>query len=177
MLRAATPDDLSALRDLERRANLAALGHVFPPERYPFPDGDVLARWALVLADQDVGVLVRDAEDGSGLVLFAAYDDSSLRHLAVRPDHWGQGLASAAIATVTAAMARRGSRTASLWVLEENHRARRLYERLGWRPTPDRQEAPWPPHPVELRYARALEAPIETAVGTRGIASVAPPDR
>ncbi|MGZ4443122.1 MAG: N-acetyltransferase family protein [Nocardioidaceae bacterium] len=159
MFRDATPDDLSALRDLERRANLAALGHVFPPERYPFPDDDVLARWALVLAEEGVHVLVRDADPdaGNGLVLLAAYDDSSLRHLAVRPDHWGRGLASAAISTVTAAMARRGSRTASLWVLEENHRARRLYEHLGWLPAPDRQEAPWPPHPVEMRYTRLLE--------------------
>jgi GNAT superfamily N-acetyltransferase len=158
VFRVATTADLSALTDLERLANLAALGHVFPPERYPFPDDAVLARWALVLDDQAVVVLVLDdeADPGTGLVAFAAFDDTTLRHLAVRPDHWGQGVATRAIATVLAAIEQRGISTASLWCLEENHRARRLYEHLGWLPTDDRQEAPWRPHPVEMRYTRTL---------------------
>ena len=150
--RDATSDDLSALRDLEREANLAALGHVFPPERYPFPDDAVLARWSLVLDDPSVSVLVAHAPEENGLTVFAAYDDTTLRHLAVHPDHWGTGLASTAIEVVLDAMGRRGCTTASLWCLEENHRARRLYEHLGWRPEPDRREAPWPPHPTEMRY-------------------------
>ena len=154
MFRDATLDDLGPLRDLEREANLAALGHVFPPERYPFPDDDVLARWALVL--DEPGVVVRVAEDDTGLVAVAAYDDSTLRHLAVRPDHWGDGLATNAIETALHAMDLRGSTIASLWCLEENHRARRLYEYLGWRETSDRREAPWPPHPVEMRYTRLI---------------------
>ncbi len=154
MFRDATLDDLGALRDLEREANLAALGHVFPPDRYPFPDDDVLARWALVL--DEPGVVVRVAEDDGGLVAVAAYDDTTLRHLAVRPDHWGDGLATTAIETALHAMDLRGCTVASLWCLEENHRARRLYEYLGWRPTSDRREAPWPPHPVEMRYTRLI---------------------
>lgn len=152
--RAARHDDLIALRDLERTASLAALGHVFPPERYPFPDDDVLARWALVLDDPDVSVMV--AEEDGELVALAAHDSSTLRHLAVRPDRWGDGLASTAIETVVAALDLRGCTIASLWCLEENHRARRLYEWLGWRPTTDRREAPWPPHPVEMRYTRLI---------------------
>jgi RimJ/RimL family protein N-acetyltransferase len=154
MFRDATLDDLGPLRDLERAANLAALGHVFPPERYPFPDDDVLARWALVL--DEPGVVVRVAEDDGGLVAVAAYDDSTLRHLAVRPDHWGDGLATEAIETALHAMDLRGATIASLWCLEENHRARRLYEYLGWRATDDRREAPWPPHPIEMRYTRLI---------------------
>ena len=154
MFREATLDDLTALRDLERAANLEALGHVFPPDRYPFPDDDVLARWALVLDEPDVSVMV--AEKDERLVAVAAYDASTLRHLAVHPDHWGQGIASMAIETVLHALDLRGSTIASLWCLEENHRARRLYEYLGWRPTPDRQEAPWPPHPVEMRDTRLI---------------------
>jgi RimJ/RimL family protein N-acetyltransferase len=159
MFRVATAEDLPALRDLERDANLAALGHVFPPERFPFPDDDVLARWALVMQDPSVTVLVRDTadEDGrSGIDLFAAYDDTTLRHLAVHPRTWGRGLASRAIETVLRAMDQRGTSIAQLWCLEENHRARRLYEYLGWRATPDRQEAPWPPHPTEMRYTRLI---------------------
>jgi RimJ/RimL family protein N-acetyltransferase len=156
MFREATLNDLTALLDLERAANLAGLGHVFPPDRFPFPDDDVLARWALVLDEPGVDVLVRDTEDGSGIDLFAAYDDRSLRHLAVHPDHWGDGLATTAIETVLHAMDERGTTIAELWCLVENHRARRLYKYLGWRPTADRREAPWPPHPTEMRYTRLI---------------------
>jgi RimJ/RimL family protein N-acetyltransferase len=162
MLREATVEDLTALLDLEREANLAALGHVFPPERYPFPDDDVLARWALVLAEPGTRVLVRDSEDGIGRIdLFAAYDERSLRHLAVRPARWGEGLASSAIETVLEALHARGTTVAELWCLEENHRARGMYEHLGWQATPDRREAPWPPHPTEMRYTRPVARPFD----------------
>ncbi len=156
MFREATLDDLIPLLDLERAANLAGLGHVFPADEFPFPDDDVLARWALVLDEPGVDVLVRDTPDGSGIDLFAAYDDRSLRHLAVHPDRWGDGLATTAIETVLRAMDDRGTTIAELWCLEENHRARRLYEYLGWRATSDRREAPWPPHPTEMRYTRLI---------------------
>jgi len=160
MFRPASTDDLIALLDLERAANLVGLAHVFPADRYPFPDDDVLARWALVLDEPGVTVLVRDADDGRrGIDVLAAYDGRSLRHLAVHPDHWGTGLASAAIAAVLEAMAGRGSTVAELWCLEENARARRLYEHLGWRAGADRRPAPWPPHPTELRYTRPVPRP------------------
>ena len=156
MFREATLDDLIPLLDLERAANLAGLGHVFPADEFPFPDDDVLARWALVLDEPGVDVLVRDTADGSGIDLFAAYDDRSLRHLAVHPDRWGDGLATTAIETVLRAMDDRGTTIAELWCLEENTRARRLYEYLGWREERDRRPAPWPPHPTEMRYTRLI---------------------
>jgi len=154
MLREATIDDVPALRDLERAANLVALAHVFPPDRHPFPDDAVLARWALVLEEPGVTVLVRDA--AAGIDVLAAHDDRSLRHLAVHPDVWGRGLASAAVATVVQALARHGTTDAELWCLEENRRARRLYAHLGWQATTDRRPAPWPPHPTERRYTLAV---------------------
>ena len=159
MFRVATEADLPALRDLERDANLAALGHVFPPDRYPFPDDDVLARWAIVMQDPTVQVLVVDADPDApekGLVLFAAHDDTSLRHLAVRPDHWGHGLATTAVEAVVRHLDQRGTTVADLWCLEDNRRARRFYEYLGWRPTTERRPAPWPPHPTEMRYTRLV---------------------
>ena len=159
MFRDATAADLPALRDLEREANLAGLGHVFPPERYPFPDDDVLARWALVLDEPGVDVLVRDVDadqPGGGIDVFAAYDARTLRHLAVHPRQWGRGLATRAIETVLHAMDERGATVVELWCLEDNRRARRLYDFLGWRATEDRRPAPWPPHPTELRYTRLI---------------------
>lgn len=158
MFRQAGEDDLVALAELERDANRAALGHVFPPERFPFPFDDVLARWRLVLDDPAAVVLVAEEGESDRLAAYVAYDDDTLRHLAVHPDAWSRGLATAAIETALHAMDLRGSTAASLWVLEHNHRARRLYEFLGWTPTDDVREAPWPPHPVEMRYTRLIVA-------------------
>ena len=143
--RRATTDDLGPLRDLEREANLVGLAHVFPAEQFPFPDDAVLSRWALVLDDPEVVTEVVDGDHG--LLAFAAYDAESLRHLAVHPDAWGTGLATAGVQRAV----QHG--VVHLWVLAANARARRLYEHLGWRPTGVEQECPWVPHPTELEYA------------------------
>ena len=141
--RPATDDDAGALRDLERVSSSAGLAHVFGD--LPYPDDDVLARWVLVLDDPEVTVEV--VEDDDGLVAYTAYDGDSLRHLGVRPDHWGSGLGRAGVArAVTAGVT-------TLWVLADNHRARGLYDALGWAPTGVTQECPWPPYPTELAYA------------------------
>jgi GNAT superfamily N-acetyltransferase len=139
--RPAGPDDAVALRDLERAANLVGLAHVFAG--VPFPDEGVLARWEATLADPEVTVLMTDAA-------FTSWDASGrLRHLAVHPDHWGTGLARQGVALAVAAIRAAGG-TPVLWVLDANHRARRLYEHLGWVPTGRERRAEWPPHPAEL---------------------------
>jgi RimJ/RimL family protein N-acetyltransferase len=169
MFRPARDDDLVPLRDLERAANLAALSHVFPPERYPFPDDAVLARWRLVVDDPSATVLVADEMDSGRVIAYVAYDDSTLRHLGVHPDHWGRGLATTAVRTALRGMAIHGGQVSpgggqispggsqiSLWCLTENHRARRLYEHLGWTATDEEREASWPPHPTVVRYLRPI---------------------
>ena len=140
--RRATADDAVALRDLERVASRAGLAHVFG--ELPYPDDDVLARWALLLGDPEVVVEV--VEDEQGLVALTAHDGSTLRHLAVRPDHWSAGLGREGFARAEAAGARR------LWVLEANARARGLYGSLGWSPSGVVQQCPWPPFPTEVEY-------------------------
>jgi RimJ/RimL family protein N-acetyltransferase len=166
VFRAATEHDLVGLLDLEREANRVALAHVFPPDRYPFPDDAVLTRWQLVLDEPGAEVLVVDAHDRPGLVVFAAYDRTTLRHLAVRPDQWGGGLATRAVDLALAAMRREGSGTASLWCLEDNGRARSLYAGLGWRPTDEVREATWSPHPLERRHTRPT-TPLDPSMGAR----------
>ncbi len=146
-VRVAGADDGPLLRDLERAANLAALAHVFPPDRFPFPDDDVLARWALVLTEP--GVTTELAVVEGAAVGFLAYDATTLRHLGVHPDHWGRGLGRALVARAVVAI----GPGAVLWCLVDNRRARGLYEHLGWRPTGRLQAAPWPPYPTEMEYA------------------------
>ena len=147
VLRRAGEGDLVALRDLEREAGLAALAHVFPPDRYPYPSDAVLARWRIVLDDPDCTTYVIDGVPGvlDGLV---TVDAVSVRHLAVRPERWGSGFARRLMETACADL----TGTPYLWCLVDNQRARGCYERLGWTPTTARREAEWPPHPLEMAY-------------------------
>ena len=145
--RTATADDAVALRDLEREANLVGLAHVFPG--LPFPDDGVLARWEATLTDPSV---TTEVFVDPRPVALSAYDAAGrLRHLAVHPDRWGSGLATAGIERAVAAI-RAAGRVPVLWVLVANHRARALYEHLGWEPTGREQPAEWPPYPTELEY-------------------------
>jgi len=133
--------DAERLRDLERAANVVGLVDVFGGR--PFPDAGVLARWRETLADRGVTVLMTD-------VSFTSWDlDGRLRHLAVHPDHWGTGLARVGVELAVAGI-RSGGGTPRLWVLADNHRARGLYQHLGWVATGREQQAEWPPYPVEL---------------------------
>lgn len=144
VLRPAVSRDATALKDLEKAANLLALAHVFAPAQHPYPDAEVLARWEDVLADPTTTTLV--GEDGRGLTCFVAFDADRLRHLGVRPDLWGTGLAVRALEASTATR---------LWCLEANHRARRFYARQGWRQTGARRLSEFAPFPVEVEYRRA----------------------
>ena len=142
--RPAAPGDAVALRDLERAANLVGLAHVFGGE--PFPDDGVLQRWRETLADPAVTVLMTD-------VAFTSWDTAGrLRHLAVHPDHWGTGLARQGVELAVDGI-RSAGLVPMLWVLAANHRARGLYDHLGWVPTGREQPAEWPPYPVELELA------------------------
>ena len=152
--RFAAAGDAVALRDLEREANLVGLSHVFPAAEHPFPDEAVLERWTRTLTEPEVAVEV--VEGATGLVAFSAYDATTLRHLAVHPALWGAGLGRAGVERAAAAIAAGGVDEAVLWCLEANHRARKLYRRLGWRETGERRAAEWPPYPVEGRWTLRL---------------------
>jgi GNAT superfamily N-acetyltransferase len=77
----------------------------------------------------------------------------------VDPGHWGAGIGRRLYAAATAALAAYGFPEMRLWVLTENHRARRFYERMGMRP--DGVHDVWTPRGStvelpEVRYATAL---------------------
>lgn len=147
MFRPALARDAVALRDLERAANLLALAHVFPPSDFAFPDVEVLARWVQTL--DDAGVTVEVLDDAAGLACYVAYDDATVRHLAVHPARWGEGLARRALVRAAGAIRARGNRP-RLWCLVANSRAQGLYAHLGWTPTGEQRRAQWRPHPPEV---------------------------
>ena len=140
--RPATVVDADALTTLERDTNLLALAHVFPGVAYP--SAEVRERWLRLIADPSVRAEVVGPPER--LDVYLAWDDERLRHLGVRPERWGRGLARAAV--------ERASGVRRLWVLRDNTRARGFYEHLGWVPTVRVPDAEWPPDPVEVEYAR-----------------------
>jgi GNAT superfamily N-acetyltransferase len=152
--REAGPDEAWDLLQVEKAAAVVGLRHIFPPESYPYPEGHVLARWAIVLDSPDVTTLVWPSP--LGLVAFVAYDDTTVRHLGVHPAAWGRGLGRTAVLAAVDGIRARGAAEARLWCLVENGRARRLYEHLGWTPTAEEREAEFPPHPVEMEYRLPL---------------------
>lgn len=139
-------DSAALLAELQELASLAGAGHIYPPERYPFPRAAVRARWE---AFED---WVQATPDG-----FVAVTDGWLEAMYVRPAAWGTGLADELHAAAVAELRRRDGGRARLWVLEQNARARRFYERHGWRPDGSRRVVEFPPHPIDLGYELRFE--------------------
>lgn len=55
--------------------------------------------------------------------------------VAVHPDHWGRQFGGAVMQRAHLEARHAGYTRAQLWTHESNHRAQRLYERLGWTPS------------------------------------------
>jgi GNAT superfamily N-acetyltransferase len=156
VIREARADEAEALAEIQRDACLAAFTHIFPPERYPFPMDDVRDRWRTALADPEVSVFV--AEVGSRPVGFAGYRADWLDGLYVEPDHWARGLGLALHDAALERLRERGSSRCHLWVLADNERARRFYERHGWRENGRTRVVPFPPNPLDVGYTIDLES-------------------
>ena len=129
LFRAATSADAVALTDLERDANLVALAHVFPDTAYPWDD--VRHRWEHALADpQGPGRGVPARPTGST-------STSAGTH---RPCGTWRCVRSGGGAVWARQAVERAAGVTRLWCLVENHRARGLYEHLGWRADRTRAE-------------------------------------
>jgi GNAT superfamily N-acetyltransferase len=152
-LRDARPDEAETLARLQERASVAALAHVFPPERYPYPRDAVLERWAAVLADPDAHVVV--AENGDVVGVSCVRRDW-LDGLYVVPERWATGVGTALHDRALEIVAKRGLAMCHLWVLEANNQARRFYERRGWRENGTTRVVPYPPNPIDVGYTREL---------------------
>jgi GNAT superfamily N-acetyltransferase len=143
--------DLELTLAIQHAASLAGLGHIFPPDRFPYPVGEVREGLREQLEDPRYITLI-DAE-GRG---FTIVGDGWLQRLYVRQDAWGSGLARDLHDAALAALRQQGAASASLWCLAENARARRFYERHGWRINGDERVVPFPPHPLDVGYSIPL---------------------
>jgi GNAT superfamily N-acetyltransferase len=134
---------------LQKAASIAGVPHVFPPERYPYPDDAIRERW------REMTGRVFVAERDGVPVGVAAVEGEWLNGLYVHPDEWGTGagdrLHDAAVEAIAAA-----HDEARLWVLDENRRARRFYERHGWVVNGESRVVEYPPNPIDVGYSLAL---------------------
>ena len=106
------------------------------------PETDVLrAPWPHPLSS--------DGEDGRVAELYALY---------VRPAWWSTGTGRALMTRVLARSTRAGYSSITLWVLRDNRRARRFYERAGFAPDGATNVLTRLGGVIELRYRRSLDA-------------------
>ena len=151
MIRRSGRDEAETHFAIQRAACLPALAHVFPPELYPFPDDEIRRRWR-----EWTGTVFVAERDGV-TVGVAGVEACWLHGFYVRPEWWGSGVADELHAAAVDAMP--DCAELKLWVLEENHRARRFYEKRGRRQNGETRVVPYPPSPTDIGYSLVREEP------------------
>jgi RimJ/RimL family protein N-acetyltransferase len=81
-----------------------------------------------------------------------------LEGLYVIPERWGTGLAGELHDRAVEVVRELGSERCHLWVLEDNARARRFYERRGWREDGRTRVVEFPPNPLDIGHSRITSA-------------------
>jgi RimJ/RimL family protein N-acetyltransferase len=144
-------EDLPELIELQEAGAVIGMAGVFPQDRYPFPRHTILDRWREEIADPTIGTYV--AVDGDDrLVGFAATTGRELLHFGTAVNTWGQGAAGELLDVVIPSLRAAGAQPV-LRVFAGNDRARRFYEKHGWRPTGASSVSSFGPHPVLLEYS------------------------
>jgi RimJ/RimL family protein N-acetyltransferase len=162
-VRRARPDDAAAIAEVHVRAWQDAYGHIFGAERLA---GVTVARrlpmWRQILQDPAQTALVAENDAGSVVgwcTVAPSRDrdaDGEIWGIYVLPEAWGSGAGTALLAAGVDALSESGYRKIILWVLEDNPRARRFYEREGWALDGSRKEDEFLGVLVtEVRYRRA----------------------
>jgi len=95
--------------------------------------------------------LTVDGQGGRVAELYALY---------VRPAWWSTGTGRALMGKVLARSAAAGYRSITLWVLRDNQRARRFYERAGFAPDGATNVLTGLGSVIEVRYRRTLDQEI-----------------
>jgi GNAT superfamily N-acetyltransferase len=134
-------------------------------------DGLDVARWAAgwerIFAQPAPGSIALVAEAEGRVVGFAhvmpsrdadaAPGTGEVSSIYALPHRWGTGVGRALLTAAETALRDGGCQAATLWVLRDNDRARRFYDRASWAPdgTEKTDEVAGVPV-VEVRYRRAL---------------------
>jgi len=117
--------------------------------------------WRMRLRSSTTWLALDDEGGGRGMVTMilepgSPVDDRHVVGLWVAPEARRRGVGWALLDAVRHAASGEGARTASLWVVDDNHAAIDLYVRAGYTRTGERQVLPRDPSRTEERYALAL---------------------
>jgi RimJ/RimL family protein N-acetyltransferase len=140
-VRRATVDDADAIGRIHAaswRGTYQSLGDAFLAS---IDDDERVALWTRVLQEgDDYTVFVAPSHSPTGFIYVGpSRDDDAPEHLGevltfyARPEAWGTGVGRALMRAGIDELRAMGFTEAMLWVLEGNDRARRFYERAGWR--------------------------------------------
>jgi len=92
--------------------------------------------WTSRLADPTATAFLasRDGQPAGSVMACAdpQFDEGQVVGLHVLPSQWGHGIGGALHDRALAALSGAGYRTAGLWVIAANNRARGMYEKRGW---------------------------------------------
>lgn len=159
-IRPASPVDALAIETIRVHGWRTAYRHVYPVAEL---DGLPIdpERWRARLHVPPPGWTTVVCEDGERVVGFASSGPSrdedeigELYAIYVDPDAWSTGAGRALMTTAEERLAAAYD-AALLWVLEENPRARRFYERAGWAPDGTRKaELRLGVRAAEVRYRK-----------------------
>lgn len=163
-LRVAETSDVRAVAELHRSTALVAFAEIFPPDA-PLPDRmSLIDDWTAQIASTPTAAAACFVAEIDGAIIGVVVagpspGDSANGHLSrlyVDPAHWGSGIGRTLYDRAMAHLRAQGFRSATLWVLEANLRARGWYERLGWRITRDRLTTYAPAGIDDVGYERLL---------------------
>jgi GNAT superfamily N-acetyltransferase len=108
-------------------------------------------------------IALREVWPGEATVLAELQERSSVAGFAhvfppelalyVVPEQWGQGVADVLYERALERLRAFGADRCHLWVLEENRRARRFYEKWRWRENGETRIVPFPPNPLDVGYS------------------------
>ncbi len=129
-------DSFEAIGEIYASSWKAAYQDIIPQD---YLDGLNGSRWAGVIAkSQYTAFVVMDGEKYAGTSSIAPARDEGLEgwgeivSIYMRPEYFGRGYAGPLLEYVIGALAERGYSDIYLWVLSENVRARRFYEKNGF---------------------------------------------
>jgi ribosomal protein S18 acetylase RimI-like enzyme len=139
VVRPATPADAEAIARVHVRTWQGAYVHVFPAHRLASISLERRAEfWRSALPGAPAALV---AEVNGEVVGFASLGPSNdedgdgvgeLYAIYVEPAHWDAGVGRELAATADERLRELGFHEATLWVLDDNPRARRFYESGGW---------------------------------------------
>lgn len=161
MIRWATSNDAEELADVHVTTWQRAYEGIFPERFLAGLDRKRRARWWRQFIADGARVHVVDAKGRVvGFCHAGASDDEGwgeVYSIYVLPEYWGDGHGRELLAAGEETLSSEGHDRALLWVLEDNERARRFYERQGWAlGKPFRVEGIGGVQVTEVRYEKSL---------------------